>query len=307
MSQVNKVLLGQIVDDPLEQMPDGLTMKFFPTAFLPQPDLKRSALLDWDFFDGALLALHFGSANNQSVLGSAILVAPGIALCARHVVEPFVQAIQRKEIGFICSAISKSGVMFWRIVEVTLSRQTDIAILALRFAARMPKSNEFTLAGISTRMPRIGELMTIAGFVAGKMQFQSQLPSPNSIEGNICVATGKVSQQFELKRDSHMLPWPTVEVDCANLGGMSGGPAFDNRGMLVGIVSSGFDEGPVFVSLIWPALAIKVQPEWPMGYYQGPVSITEIDAAVCHIDRREAVSLEQDQSTGWPKIVYQKW
>ena len=311
MPDDNKFLLGQIIDEPAAQTSEGPTLTFFPTIFLPQPHLKQAALSNWDFFDGALLALHFYSADGQSILGSAVLVAPGIALCARHVVEPFVDGIRARTTELICSAISKSGVMFWRVTEIVITRQTDIAILGLRFASRMSKGNEFTLAALTTRLPRLGETMTIAGFVASKQRFESVLDSANSVGGNVCVATGIVSQRFELQRDRFLLPWPTVEIDCANLGGMSGGPAFDEQGRLVGIVCSGVQSseqtGPTYISLLWPVLATKVQPDWPVGYYGNPISMLEIDDAVCRIDRREAVSIEHDHATGLPMISYKKW
>jgi len=312
MSQEEKLLLGEIIDNPAHQQPDGPTLRFCPTLFPAQAHLRRSALGDWDFFDGLVLALHFGPAHRQHVLGSAVLVAPGIALCARHVVESHVQEILDKKIDFICSGISRSGMMFWRVKEITLTRQTDVAILALTFASRFPKRNEFTLAAISTRLPREGELMTIAGFRASQDEFLSLPPTPNSIGGNILVATGEVRQLFEDRRD-YMLPGPTVVLDCANLGGMSGGPAFDERGMLVGVLGVGEDAsenavGIAYVSLIWPALAMQIQPTWPPGYWDGrSVSLLNIDNEFCHIERRDAVSAELDPLTGTTKLTYEKW
>ena len=54
------------------------------------------------------------------------------------------------------------------------------------------------------------------------------------------------------------MPSPCVEVDMETLGGMSGGPVFNEEGHLVGVVSSSFDGGPSYITLIWDALRLSV-------------------------------------------------
>jgi hypothetical protein len=55
------------------------------------------------------------------------------------------------------------------------------------------------------------------------------------------------------------------------LGGMSGGPVFNARGHLVGIVSSSYvandGKGPTYVSLIWPAFHGTVDATWPKDFW----------------------------------------
>lgn len=54
-------------------------------------------------------------------------------------------------------------------------------------------------------------------------------------------------------------------------GGMSGGPVFNTKGHLVGIVSSSYEAydilGPTYVSLIWPAGVGEVAVQWPCGFW----------------------------------------
>ena len=49
---------------------------------------KLANISNWDFFNGAVVALHFGANSSQRITGSGVLVAPGVALTARHVIEP---------------------------------------------------------------------------------------------------------------------------------------------------------------------------------------------------------------------------
>ena len=67
-----------------------------------------------------------------------------------------------------------------------------------------------------------------------------------------------------------MLPSPCIEVNMETLGGMSGGPVFNEEGRLIGILSSSFDGGPSYVTLIWDALRLSITnlPDeiWPDKY-----------------------------------------
>ena len=57
------------------------------------------------------------------------------------------------------------------------------------------------------------------------------------------------------------------KVAMDTIGGMSGGPVVNDEGWLVGIVSSSFEGGPTYVTLMWDALRLSVsgapQSVWP--------------------------------------------
>lgn len=63
------------------------------------------------------------------------------------------------------------------------------------------------------------------------------------------------------------MPSSCIEVAMDTMGGMSGGPVVNDEGWLVGIVSSSFEGGPTYVTLIWDALRLSVEgaPQcvWP--------------------------------------------
>jgi hypothetical protein len=42
------------------------------------------------------------------------------------------------------------------------------------------------------------------------------------------------------------------------LGGMSGGPVFNEEGYVVGLESSSFDDGPTYVTLVWDAMRLAI-------------------------------------------------
>jgi hypothetical protein len=79
-------LMGVITEDPLQGLPLEAKVVFSSDLFRPNPPAGLADVLDWDFFDGAVIGLHFGDLiGNQILPGSGVMVAPGVALVARHV------------------------------------------------------------------------------------------------------------------------------------------------------------------------------------------------------------------------------
>jgi hypothetical protein len=156
-------------------------------------------------------------------------------------------------------------------------------------------------------MPRVGETV----FIAGVRNFSAE---PTAIDETLVmgmmVGQGVVTARYERSRDRIMLPSPCFEVSCSALGGMSGGPAFDENGFLVGLVTSSIEgeaNGPTFLSLPWPALAEPINPCWPDGLHKGQVSLLEMDRRICAIHRVDALQLSIDELTGNSILTYHHW
>lgn len=297
-------LMGLITEDPLLALPVGAKIEFSSDLFRPNAPAGLAEVSDWDFFDGAVIGLHFGDPLGQAVLGSGAMVAPGVALVAKHVVdpkEPEMKAVMQGAAGFICTAISSSGLTIWRPRHVTLVDNTDLAILTLQGASALPEV--FRNATISTRLPGLGEQLIIAG-VRHEVGAAEDRPKLNI---RMMVATGTVAARYEQGRD-WLLPWPTLEVDCPALSGMSGGPAFDERGFLIGLLCTSLDPpGPAYVSLLWPSLATRVTPPWPPGIYPAPVSLLEMDRRLCGIERPDALEIVRDEPANSHTLTYRPW
>lgn len=300
-------IMGTITVDPLRSLPVGARIGFSSELFTSDAPGGLTEIHNWDFFDGAVVGLHFGDPLSQLVLGSGVMVAPGVALAARHVVETEMEAVMQGK-GFICSAISSSGLlMIWRPQHVTLVDNTDLALLTLEYASPLPEI--FRNATISTRLPRVGERIFMAG-LRHEAEAEGGLATLNI---GVMVAAGTVTARYEQGRDRALLPWPTLEVDCPASSGMSGGPAFDERGFLIGLLSTSLEGEkrvpipPAFVSLLWPSLATKVTPPWPPGLYRSSVSLLEMDRRLCGIERPDALEVVGDKSTGNYTLRYRPW
>jgi hypothetical protein len=66
---------------------------------------------------------------------------------------------------------------------------------------------------------------------------------------------------------------PCFEVNMDTVGGMSGGAVVNADGYLVGILSSSFEGGPSYVTLIWEALRLRVKGAIPKLQAQETVSL----------------------------------
>ena len=230
-----------------------------------------------------LLQMHLAYENENcfSVHGSAVLVAPGVALCAKHVIEDYVQSMHRRKFSGMCVALTTVGVQFWRLKTVTLVEGADLAVIGLIFASDLPPLNVFPVATISTKIPKENDIVHILGFRADAYTFDFPERETGRVtniryQGNVFQSSGQVTQVFPNGRDRYMLPGPSIEVTCTTFSGMSGGPVFNSQGFLIGLLSSSFEESPSYVSLLEPALTTVYAGGWPQSWYQHHYKLVDV-------------------------------
>lgn len=306
-----KVVGGKIVADPTTSLPVGSVVNFDTALFPPFIPSGSGDLREWEHFGGALLNVVLSKGEtHHSVDGSAVLVAPGIALAAWHVLEPWLAELASGAMIATCFAISKTGLNIWHVRQFTYTPDSDLLILSLALGSELPVECILQKCALTTRLPRVGERIMVAGFKAMRPHFGGAERAVG-FEGQVRVGVGNVTAVYPTGRDRCVLPWPVFEVACETVGGMSGGPAFDENGMLIGLLCSSFESddglGPSYVSLLWPALGRKVAPGWPNGLYSCPQSLLEMDRRLCFIERPEAIKVEIDQQTGCTQTQVAIW
>ncbi len=221
---------------------------------------------------GILLALSFRNDLGHHTTGSAVMVGPGLAICAAHVLEDqgYLENLARGDATLIAQAPLPGGMLLWTVLRVSTIPNTDLAVLSMTLSSDFPSDRRFTVASITTRMPSIGDVLTVTGLSAiRRTEEKSSAIRVEIIPG--CVM-GQVIDRYPEGRDSSMLPGPCLAIECEARGGMSGGPVFDSRGYLVGVVSSSYEgDKTTFVSHVWPAL-VRAQacPLWPGKPYRLP-------------------------------------
>jgi hypothetical protein len=83
-----RTIEGLVIADPLKNAPVGTTLDISFDLFTAKPPPGLDSIANWDYFQGAVVAIHFGEPHSQRVLGSGVLIAPGVVMTARHVIEP---------------------------------------------------------------------------------------------------------------------------------------------------------------------------------------------------------------------------
>ena len=77
---------------------------------------------------------------------------------------PYLDKISNWKIVTICTAIRMDWLDIWKISKVTTTENSDIVILWLIYSTDLTNNRIFKQAHISTRVPAIGENITIVWF-----------------------------------------------------------------------------------------------------------------------------------------------
>ena len=306
----NEVVLA-VRPDPAVAAQQGDTLRF--TCVLAHLDIANQraiAMKEWQVFEGMLLALFFSHGGSITVFGSGVLVAPAIALCASHVIAPHMNGLLAGQIPVLCFGVASHGAQGWRVRHIRLVDRCNICFLCLEYCAELPPDKTFYHASITTSLPAIGENVALTGFRAPGSSLNAA--ERTEVRANVIVSSGAVTQRFPLGRNRLLAPWPCLEIDCPAWGGMSGGPVFDSRGYLIGLVARSMETAdepsPTVVSLPWPILGHKVQAGWPPSPELTNRSLLEItDTQACRIERADAVSIRAGEQEGQIITEYTPW
>ena len=301
---MNDTKKGIVIEDPMSdfEIGDGFLFKIIGSILsdaLNTPD----TVSNWDFFQGALMSLVLLKNGESHIKGTAFLVAPGVALTAKHIISDYIDDLSDGKISVCCIGVKQDCLAIWNIQSVSCSNDNDIAILSLIATSKIPNDRTFFQFGISTRTPKPGENIHIVGY-----REDSSIQENNSVRffANVFAAQGVVENVFPKQRDNSFINFPAIELKCGAIGGMSGGVALDQNGLVIGIVSSSFETedkcGPTYVSWIISVLNMKFTPVWPRGLYSQQTTLINIDKRLVYIDKRSAISEINDDN-----FIYSIW
>jgi hypothetical protein len=158
--------------------------------------------LDISQLDGVVLALDWVTGAAHHVWGSAVMVGPGIALTAGHVVT---EMCERGFLGQAGGQLFAVGVHadrmeIWRADSITSIGEGDLSVLTLirSTGGREPNGGDpvrFGLASMAARMPRVDERLTLIGFRAVELRFEGPAPMGLSLLGGVGRRDGCLSVQ----------------------------------------------------------------------------------------------------------------
>src|SRR4051794_10488160 len=74
-------LQGLVVEDPFAQLPVGTMIAVEPIPFTTSNAVAvPQGVTNWTFFEGAMLMVVVRSAEEELVVGTGVIVAPGLAI-----------------------------------------------------------------------------------------------------------------------------------------------------------------------------------------------------------------------------------
>lgn len=205
----------------------------------------------------ALVAVVLLEDSGTTILGSGVMIGPGLVIVATHVLEEFASRNAKP----VLLTFLPEGTRAWLPRESStvsgpsafgIDRRmvSDISLLSCTLNSVAHEQYALTLAPLQLSLPLVGERLWAFGYRHEGLQDDAALINP-------LVTSGVVTAVFPQGRGERMAS-ACVEVAMDTMGGMSGGPVVNINGDLVGIVSSSFDGGPSYVTLIWEALRFKI-------------------------------------------------
>ncbi|PZT94222.1 MAG: hypothetical protein DI624_15080 [Brevundimonas sp.] len=205
----------------------------------------------------AFVAVGMMGSDGPTIMGSGVMVAPGMALTATHVIDEieaaggapllltFLPDAARAWVPIGISTLSGPSA-FYDDVRVS----SDITLISCSLNSDALAAAPLSLAPMRVALPLLGDRLWAIGFRHQDLHEGAALISP-------MVSSGIVTQAFPMGRGERM-PSPCFEVGMETIGGMSGGAVVNAEGEVVGIVSSSPDGGPSYMTLIWDALRLRV-------------------------------------------------
>jgi len=226
----------------------------------------------------AIPILAISDAGTSVASGTAAVVGPWLAITAWHVVADFIErfgAVYGKsgiEPGFqlitMLTLAKNHGVMPLRVGKIWASPRVDIAFLELLPASENTIDHKWKYAPLDLIPPKIGDCVSAFGYARSTIEeIVVDGPIPRW-QTSPCTSVGEVVEVHAAQRDSVQLRFPCFRTTMRLEGGMSGGPLFNDEGLICGIACSSFDmedaseEHISYASLIWPTMGIFLEVDF---------------------------------------------
>lgn len=273
---------------PFEDWAEGFQVLVAHGAIAARPGRLDTLEEAIEAFDGRVLTVHGFDNGVAHVLGSAVMVGEGIAIGASHVFQEYAQRFGPAMLAERCylAGFRKGQLQLWKVQQVLAESSTDVAILTLALCGAQTSPIHVSTWDISMRFPSVGDGLLVVGYSAdNEGAFLPAGDNVITIHGTMRSSAGQVTAIYPEGRDRLLLPFPCFEFVADVRGGMSGGPVFNDRGHLVGVVSTSLldeqgNDHRCWAASLAPVMADTFQPRWPHWLFPEPIRV--IDQARVH-------------------------
>jgi V8-like Glu-specific endopeptidase len=228
-------------------------------------------------------------------LGTAVRIAPGLALTAKHVIWSAWTNLQSSvlpsgskpvQLSFQIYAINFSGESanpaFWTIERVWGPPLSDLAILQVRPVSE-DMDQKYANAGlrINALPPKVGDSVAAFGYPSSSIEAFTREPLSITFRVHALTTSGPVLQVFDNRRERGMLNFPCFEINARFEPGMSGGGVFNQAGELCGIICSALRPADgvshiAYAATLWPVLGTPIDFVPPGCIVKGPYGLFEL-------------------------------
>jgi hypothetical protein len=245
--------------------------------------------------------------------GTAVVIAPHLALTARHVVDDYWRHFDQNwklklgdshgDFGLLALQVlpGRQGVI-WAIRRLWRSEHTDLAVLQLAPYSNLAAGYRWRCPMLQLLAPPVGAEVWTFGYRGGCADATFDDPRAMTAvhwRSSPSTAVGTVIEVHDVRRDHGMLKFPCFRTNAPFTHGMSGGPIF-HAGRLSGIICAGGLQGGdgheiTYGVTLWPLLALKVQLDFagqPSGSWYSVADL--VDRGYVRVVDRERVAVTPD-------------
>jgi hypothetical protein len=210
-------------------------------------------------------------------VGSGVVVAPGLAMTASHVIDGCfryreqIDGYKRSDSALSLTAVQSydDKVFMWTVDFIYGSILSDIAFLRFvrpNWWGDGPGQVKPAFARLNLNPPAPGDRVRVFGFPNSEMQDGILNIYPAECECRVLTVEARTGEPKWNRPLAHMQLEGEIEH------GMSGGPCFDEHWNVIGVNSSGWSGVSLAtVALLWPAMKIEIDL-----YKTGPFPAIEL-------------------------------
>lgn len=308
MNVPSRAAEATITGDPLPQLEVGSAIDVVPFVHLgtegsPAPE----PIANWEAFDGSLIAIGLRSKLSTILLGSGVIVGPGLAVTATHILKDDLDQLNAGSLSAFAVGVRGESADIWQITGINFDPVDDTAYLSMTLISPIPEGWAFRAIPMTTRCPQVGEMLAVIGFRFPQELLRSAQEPHESAVGALYISRGQVSDVFPARRDDRLLNYPSFQIECGALPSMSGGAILDASGHLIGIVSRGLSttvgETVTYGSWLAPTMGRQLNLPWPPGVYPAEFDLAMADIPGVWVEGREMFQRDSEgnlQIRIWP-------
>jgi hypothetical protein len=284
------------------------------STFVPQPP-------DTPVAEIALRVLVEFVSGECYVIGTATIIGTFVALTAKHVLDEITTRFGAEDIDRGAKEIANYSVRLYQIlpgpcyvvyqvVAAWNSPDTDISVLHLGLFRGSPGTKlDWRSPSLVFGSPPVGTPLAAFGY------HSSQVSTRPADDGNYhlelkdspTTSTGVVEEILPRGQPAGNFTFPCYRIAARFDGGMSGGPVFDEKGALCGIISGSLfpgdgDEEPIsYVCMLWPLLRLLISVN------RGPRYPRDVKYPIAHLVRDGQIHTRPHSFNGIDPALIVAW